>query len=116
VISGLAQLAIGAYFGILIESRYLPNLYWKNMLKTGWAKSIFRILATLLLLVPFGVINLVTPQTAPIGVLIVFYTNIPCLGMFACLFAGYDWINGRFKLMNKEISSTSISHMMTDEV
>ena len=104
VISGLAQLAVGAYLGILIQSRFFPHNYWKHILTTNWRKSFLRLVPAVLLLIPFGVINLVTPQTAPLGVLITFYTNIPCLGMFTCLFAFFDVLNVKFKLINEEVS------------
>ncbi len=71
------------------------------MMKTTWGKSFLRLIPAVLLLIPFGVINLVIPTTAKIGVLIVFYTNIPCLGMFCCLFAFFDYLNIRYKLVNE---------------
>ena len=104
VISGLAQVAVGGYFGILIQSRFFPHNYWNHIMTTNWSKSFLRFLPGVLVLIPFGAINLVTPQNSHIAILIAFYTNIPCLGMFTCLFAFFDVLNVKFKLINEEVS------------
>lgn len=35
VISGLALLGIGAYFGILIQAKFFPNTYWVHIQNTS---------------------------------------------------------------------------------
>ena len=39
VISGLALLGVGAYFGILIQAKYFPNTYWDHIQSTSWKKA-----------------------------------------------------------------------------
>ncbi len=75
------------------------------MMNTTWAKSFLRLLPALLLLIPFGIIKLVTPKTASFGILIAFYTNIPSLGMFASLFGFYDFLSIKMKLVNDKNAS-----------
>ena len=104
VISGLALLGVGAYFGILIQAKYLPNTYWDHIQSTSWKKAWLRLPVAVLLILPFGVINLVVPSTAKLGLMIAFNTNIPCIGMFTCLFAFSDVLNAKFKLVNEDIS------------
>jgi hypothetical protein len=36
--------------------------------------------------------------------MIAFSTNIPCLGIFTCLFAFSDVLNAKFKLVNEDVS------------
>ena len=104
VISGLGLLGIGAYFGILIQAKYFPNTYWLHIQNTSWRKTWLRLPVAILLILPFGVINLVVPSTAKLGLMIAFSTNIPCLGMFICLFAFSDVLNAKFKLVNEDVS------------
>ena len=58
----------------------------------------------ILLLIPFGVISLVIPEKASLAIMIIFKTNVPCLGMFVMLFAFSDYLYGKFKLLNEQVS------------
>ena len=82
----------------------MPNNYWKHIKETNWKKALIRLPVAILLLIPLGIINLVIPNSAPLGVMIAFSTNLPCLGMFLCLFAFGDVLNNKFKLVNEEVS------------
>ena len=99
-------MACGAYFGMLIQARYFKNSHWRGMLETTWTKSGLRLLISILLLAPFASIYLYVPSTASIGIMMIFKTAVPFFLMFILLFAGFDVVSVKAKLVNDENSGT----------
>ena len=99
-INGMALMASGAYFGMLIQAKYFSNVSWKGMLSTSWGKSGLRLLIIVLLLAPFGSVYLMVPSDASIALTIVFKTAVPCLLMFTLLFGCANAVFVKAKLVN----------------
>jgi hypothetical protein len=76
------------------------------MLSTSWGKSGLRVLIIVLLLAPFGSIYLMVPRDASIALTIVFKTAVPCLLMFALLFACANAAFVKAKLVNDDHSGS----------
>ena len=72
---------------------------------TDWKKALLRIPIAVLILLPFAAIFLIVGNKANLVLMIIFSTNIPSIGMFACLFAFADTLFIKLKLVNDDTSS-----------
>ena len=106
VISGLGVMAYGAYIGVLIQAKYFPKMDWPFMLFTDWKKLLLRMLVVIALGGPFGAIFLVVPQTASLGVSIVFKTFVPLLLAQISMFGFSNYWFIRFNLVEDSGRST----------
>ena len=99
-ITGLSEMAYGAYLGILIQARYFRHIEWPDLLKTTMPKFFLRYIIVIVLLVPFGLIFILLPSNSNLAVMIIFKTLVPVVLMMFCLFAFANFFFVKFHLVN----------------
>jgi hypothetical protein len=97
----MSTMALGAYLGILIQVRYFCTLDWPEMMGTNIWKSLLRLLVSVLILAPFGLMFVFIPnQNINIAIMIIFKTTFPLLAMFVVLFGFGNYIFVRLNLVS----------------
>jgi len=100
-------MAYGAYLGVLIQAKYFPKIDWPFMLFTDWKKLLLRMLVVIALAGPFGAIYLCVPQTASLGVSIVFKTFVPLMLAQISMFGFSNYWFIRFNLVDDSGRTTT---------
>lgn len=99
-------MAYGAYLGVLIQAKYFPKIDWPFMLFTDWKRLILRMLVVIALAGPFAAIFLCVPQTASLGVSIVFKTFVPLMLAQISMFGFSNYWFIRFNLVDNTGQAT----------